>query len=227
MPPELFRQKEFNGFVASISKLNEDAVAAAYDKLFQSIVKEDFKRWHFMHLVEGKFNGFGPETARGLCRGMARNSGLWALDAFELMTAVRCTKDMFLKIADSSKRVDFLRTIIAESQSDLYTMNLIRRIEDDLKPDQSEVYEQEQIAKLNLPSPSLSTSAKKKLNLRSDVEKIKTDFAAQLRNHYLAPNALSVFEQFGDLGAGKIEPNVFLLDGELSAATRSLSRRNI
>ena len=116
-----------------------------------------------------------------------------------------------LKIADSSKRVDFLRTIIAESQSDLYTMNLIRRIEDDLKPDQSEVYEQEQIAKLNLPSPSLSTSAKKKLNLRSDVEKIKTDFAAQLRNHYLAPNAPSVFEQFGDLGAGKIEPNVFLL----------------
>ena len=94
VPPELFRQKEFNGFVASISKLNEDAVAAANDKLFQSIVKEDFKRWHFMHLVEGKFNGFGPETARGLCRGMARNSGLWALDAFQLMTAVRCTKDM-------------------------------------------------------------------------------------------------------------------------------------
>ena len=207
VPSELISQKEFNSFVASIQQVNEDKAAEEFSNKFQSIAKEDFKRWHFMHLIGNRFDEFEVEIARGLCRGMAGKSAIWSLDAFELMIAVQCTRETLEKLPDRVARMGFLRTIVAESASGLYSLSLLRRLEDRLKPDPSEILQQEQYKALGLPSPI----AEKNVELLSDLQEIKVDLGKWLRSHYLIPDAPSVFEQFGALGAGRIEPNAFLL----------------
>lgn len=206
VPTELFSQKEFKSFVVSIQEADEDDTAKKFCNQFQSIVKEDFKRWHFMHLIANRFDEFKLEIARGLCRGMARESAIWSLDAFELMIAVQCTRETIQKTAESDGRINFLRAIIHESASDLYSLALLRRLEDHLKPDPSEVFLQEQSQTLGIPLPSV-----KNAQFLSELTGIKVELTKLLRSHYLGPNPPSVFEQFGDLGVGRIEPNAFLL----------------
>jgi KAP family P-loop domain len=228
VPSELFSQQELNSFVASLRQTSEETAAESFSKIFKSIVKEDFKRWHFMHLVENRFEEFGLDVARGLCRGMARNSALWPLDAFELMIAVRSTRETLGKIPDGAARLKFLRCIVEESASDLYSLALLRRLEDQLKPDPADLAQHEQFRALGLPAPALSSTAKKNAMLLSEIEEIKGDLKKQLHKHYLIPDAPSVFEQFGNLGAGGIEPNVFLLSWRnLGADAESDQKRYI
>jgi len=206
VPSELFSQKELSSFVASVHGVSEDGAMEAFSKTFQSIVKEEFKRWHFMHSLDNSWDEFALEVARGLCRGMAQNSALWSLDAFELMIAVRRTRTTLEKIVDSAGRLGLLRAIVRESGSDLYTLALLRRLEDQLKPDASEIAQHEQLKGLGLPVPDARNA-----KLLSDLKEAKNNLAKQLREHYLIADAPSVFEQFGTLSTGRIEPNALLL----------------
>jgi hypothetical protein len=44
-----------------------------------------------------------------------------------------------------------------------------------------------------------------------ELGEIKSDVRKTLRDHYLVPDAPSVFDQFGSLSISRIEPNAFLL----------------
>jgi KAP family P-loop domain len=191
VPSELFSQKEFKAFDSSVRSKNEDETAEAFSETFRSILNEDFRRWHFMHLIENRFDDFGPQVARGLCRGMARNSALWPTDAFELMIAIRCTHETLKKDPDRTSRLQLLRTIVRESASDLYVLTLLWRMQ------------------------KLEEEAGGKL--LADLHEIRTTIKEQLRAHYLTGVAASVFEQFGSLGSGanRTEPNQFLFSWQL------------
>jgi hypothetical protein len=101
VPSELFPQKRFREFVSSIERASEEAAMENFSKTFRSLLGEDFKRWHFMHLIDGRFDDFKLQVDRGLCRGMARNSELWSTDAFELMIAVRRTREVLQQDVNS------------------------------------------------------------------------------------------------------------------------------
>jgi hypothetical protein len=162
VPSELFPQKSLNVFIESVRNLKrEEEVADKFDKVFQSIVKEDYKRWHFMHLVENRFDEFSLEVTRGICRGMTRNSALWSLDAFELMIAIQRTRETLGKMQDKADRQTFLRTIIDDSSSDLYILALLRRLEDEFKPSTSELAEEGQFKAHGF----VSTDAAKRRNV--------------------------------------------------------------
>lgn len=205
VPSELFSQRELNAFVSSTKNLPEDKTAEEFNKMFLSIVKEEFKRWHFMHLIEYAFDQFDLPVKRGLCRGMARNSSLWTTDAFELMTAINLTRDTLRQIPDSAGRRGFLRNVVQDSVSDLYTLTLFWRLEDNLK---------EKAA--GLPSPDEgfrvlgfpSSEAEGNKNLLSDLKEMKNYLREHLRARYLRPDAPSVFEELRSLGSGanRIEP---------------------
>jgi KAP family P-loop domain len=201
VPPELVTQKEFGTFVSLVRPLGEREAAEAFTKMFQSTIKEDFKRWHFMHLIETSFDKFEPLAARGLCRGMARNSALWPTDAFELMVAIRCTHDTLGENTDGAARLQFLRTIVQESASDLYILTLLWRMQ-----------------KLEEDAHG---------GLLPDLQEVKATVKEQLRAHYADPNAPSVFEQFGGLGSGanRIEPNQFLFSWQLLGADARSDQR--
>ena len=154
IPSELFPQKEFEKFLASVKKMNEEDAAEKFAETFQSMANEDFKRWHFMHLIENRFEEFELQVALGLCRGMARKSALWPTDAFELMIAIRSTRDTPKKIGDSAARREFLSAIVGESASGLYTLVLVRRLEESLKADPSTLAEEEQFKVVGLRSKS-------------------------------------------------------------------------
>jgi hypothetical protein len=206
-PSELLSQKEFQAFLSSARNLGEGEAADAFSKVFQSLEHQDFKQWHFMHLIESRFNEFKLSSRRGLCRGMARNSAPWPTDAFVLLIAIRTTRETLAKIADSSDRQELLRAIARESTSDLYTLVLVRRLEEALKADPSAIAEGERFKALGFRS---ETDA----NLMSDLQEVKGYIKALLRERYLIPDAPSVFEQFGKLGseANRVEPNLFLFN---------------
>jgi hypothetical protein len=207
VPSELFGQKDFQSFLRSIKGQNEDRAVEAFNQTFRSIVKEEFKRWHFVHLVENEFTTFALEIQRGLCRGMAQNAELWQADAFELLIAIGITRETLEKIPKSDDRKDLLRSIVVESASDLYTLMLIRRIEYDLN---SVLKEGEQYRVLGFGSDGADI----RMKLLSDLQEIKPFVTEHIRARYLKPGALSVFEQFSNLGPGvnRIEPNLFLFN---------------
>jgi len=200
VPSELFPQREFARFMSSIESEGEGYAAEAFSGIFQSIAREDFKRWHFMHLIDNRFEETANSTARGLCRGMARNSGLWSTDAFELLIAVRSTRTALSKIVQRAARREFLRAIVKESVSDLYTLTLAFRLDQSFKVGPSEDVEVYRLKETE------------KAELLTDVQDMKTCIMEQLCEHYRIQNAPSVFEQFGHLGSGAnaIEPNMFL-----------------
>ena len=211
-PSELFPQRAFDAFFSSVRNSREDEAAAAFSRTFRSIVSEDFKRWHFMHLVENRFEDFGLQAQRGLCRGMAQNSKLWQADAFELMIAVRSTRETFSRIAEGEERRDLLRAIARESESDFYTLMLVRRLEDELQKDPSMLADGEQWKALGFPPEKTETNRER----LADLQEIKGYIKERLREHYLIPDAPSVFEQycFDTQGSpvNRIEPNLFLFN---------------
>src|SRR5208282_2343670 len=91
VPSELFPEKEFTKFLSAVRRGGEEEAAETFSKIYHSIVNEDFKRWHFMNLIDVRFDEFEPPATRGLCRGMARNSLLWPTDDFRAFIAVRST----------------------------------------------------------------------------------------------------------------------------------------
>jgi hypothetical protein len=207
VPSELFGRKEFTAFADSLHRLSEEDAARAFGAVFKSIVNEDFKRWHFVHQVEGELENLSLSVSCGLCRGMAQNSADWQGDAFELLIAISSTRETLRKIADSGERRRFLRAIVCESASDLYTLMLLRRLEHDLK---SPLEEGEQFRVVGFRREGADTAAA----LLSDLQEIKVFAAEHVRARYLGPDAPSVFEQFGRLGSGvnRIEPNAFLFN---------------
>jgi hypothetical protein len=218
IPSELFPQKEFERFFSSVRQAGEEEAAKKFTEKFQSIVNEDFKRWHFMHLVENRFDEFDLGARRGLCRGMARNSRLWPVDAFELMTAVSSTRETLARIAESEGRQDLLRAIARESESDFYTLTLLRRLEDDLQKDPSMLADGEQWKAMGFPPAKTETNRKR----LAELQEIKGYVKEQLRKHYLIADAPSVFEQycFDNQGGAvnRIEPNLFLFNWQLLGA---------
>jgi len=211
VPSELFPQKEFEKFLSFVQAQDEEEISQSFRKTFRSIVNEDFKRWHFLHLIDSRFDEIGPQTARGLCRGMARNSELWPTDAFELFIAVRRTREVFSKVADDGARTEFLRVIVNESASDLYILSLVGHMEESFKADPSALAEGEQFKAID--SRSVGAEAKTNAKLLSDVQEVKGYIKERLREHYLVPDAPSVFEQFHflSLGVNRIDPVWFLL----------------
>jgi hypothetical protein len=201
VPSQLFPQKEFAAFTSSLQNLDEEKVAQAFDKMFRSMFSEDFKRWYFMHLIEGRFAEFGLQAKQGLCRGMARNSALWQLDAFEFYTAVSCTYETLAVIPSGTQRREFLRNLFQESQSDLYAIILFWRLVEKEKEAQQKL-----VPELDDLVPSLEE---------------------QLRSHYIRPDAPSVFEQYGNLGSGanRIEPNQFLFSWQRLSPTANADAR--
>ena len=204
-PSELFPRKEFDKFLSAVRDLSADQAAAAFGNVFGSLAEEDFKRWHFMHLIENDFASFKLDAQRGLCIGMARNSGRWQSDAFELLIASGSTRETLVGIKGSDGRREFLRSIVRESASDLYTLMLIRRMEYDLDP---AMKDGEMFRASGFPL------GKDASELLLDVREIKSFAAEHVRARYLGPDAPSVFEQFSGLGSGvnRIEPNLFLFN---------------
>jgi hypothetical protein len=201
VPSELFPQKRFREFVSNIELASEEAAMENFSKTFRSLLGEDFKRWHFMHLIDGRFDDFKLQVDRGLCRGMARNSELWSTDAFELMIAVRRTREVLQQDVNSR---DLLTLIISESSSDLYTMTLIWRIEEALKKEGTQS---------GIAADSSQGGATQRLI--ADIAATKIELVAHFRARYLGSEAPSVFEQFGNLSSGaarnRIEPVWLLL----------------
>jgi hypothetical protein len=222
-PSNLFPQREFDEFLSSVRNLGEDQAAEEFDKKFRSFAEADFKRWHFMHLIENEFESFKLDAQRGLCRGMAQNSALWQVDAFQLMIAITCTRETLGNIAESDRRQEFLRAIVRESGSDLYTLILIRRMEYDLENEPSSLPEGVRYRAIGLGSGEADTS----LKLLSDLREVKTFVTDHLRARYLGPDAPSVFEQYRSLGSGanRIEPNVFLFNWQNLGADAQADQR--
>ena len=156
-----------------------------------------------MHLIDNRFDGINLQTARGLCRGMARNSELGLTDAFELFIAVGRTREVFSKLVDNGARTEFLRIIVNESASDLYMLSLVAHMKESFK---GPLAEGEQFRAID--SRSAETNAK----LLSDVQEVNGYIEGRLREHYLATDAPSVFERFQRLGleANRVDPIWFL-----------------
>jgi hypothetical protein len=181
VPSELFSQREFDAFLARIKGAPEEKVIAFFNETFRALEKEDFKRYHFLHRIEGVFDSFSLEVERGLCRGFAQNSSIWSSDAFEFMIAVRCTRTVLHRITDDPEKERFLMTDIRESTSSLCALLLVQILE---KEDRGA-----------LPS-----------NLAAITDTLKQ----KLREKYLRRDAPSIFEEF-KTDMGRIEPIQFLL----------------
>lgn len=202
VPSQLFSQKEFNAFTSSLAQADEEGVAQRFGEIFQSIIADDFKRYHFMHIIENRFGEFDLRARKGLCRGMARNSAPWPLDAFELLTAVRCCRDTLTAITEKDQRMELLRKIVLESESDLYSLILFWRLE--------------ALDKDSYPK------------LMPDLQDVRVVLAEHFRSRYLRPGAPSVFEQYGTLGSGvnRIEAIQFLFSWQnLATDARSDARQ--
>lgn len=187
VPAELFSQKDFNQFASSIRNSGEENAVKQFNQVFQRMLKEDFKRYHFMHRIDSTFDEFELPSAQGLCRGMAQNSPHWSADAFEFIIAVRSTRRTYEKIADAVERKGFLQTIMQESASSLYMLSVIWWLIDMFQKGG-------------------------KQSLQDEIERTKPFAAELLRAKYLVPNAPSVFEEFKREGISKtqnIDPNQF------------------
>jgi hypothetical protein len=171
-PSEYFSQKQFNEFYASLKESTEEVAIEKFNKIFRSLIAEEFKRWHFMHMIDGKLESFSLEAAKGLCRGMAQNSSHWGRDAFEFDIAIRCSYQTLLRIPDSSKRQTLVRQIIDESSSALYSLHVIWVIETTKDVDSAIV---------------------------ADLETLKPHLKKHLASQYLGPDAPSIYDQFDNV----------------------------
>jgi hypothetical protein len=155
VPPELYSLKQFDTFVSSVKRADEEQAKEKFNAAFKAIVNEDSKRWHFMHLIDMRLAEFPIEAACGLCRGIAQNAVLWPREAFEFDIGIRATYQTLLRIEDRSNRKALLRSIIDDSGSDLYSLYVVWVIEKDKQADQSviadvaalEPYLQEHVAR--------------------------------------------------------------------------------
>jgi hypothetical protein len=181
VPSELFGRKEFDSFVSSISNSSENSARQKLNQVFESIVKEEFKRWHFVDRIENAFDKFQLPAARGLCRGLMQQSKMWQSDSFEFIDAARCVKKVLEKLSDHVEKQRFLVQIVSESTSTLCALLLIEMLQRE--------------AKEQMPSDLLSVH-----------EALKE----KMRAHYLAGGAPSVFEEF-HTDLGRIEPIQLLM----------------
>jgi KAP-like P-loop domain-containing protein len=186
VPSELMSQREFTGFATSIRGSKEERVVKTFSEKFQSLVKEEFKRWHFMHLVENSFNTFDLEVKRGLCRGMAQNSSHWTTNAFEFMIANWTSRETLTSISNSTERSRFLSRIVQESSSDYYLLTLLWQWEEKEKESSG--------------------------NLLPSILEVRPALKRRLRQRYLGPNAPSVYEELVGINPGfdLVAPNQFL-----------------
>ena len=176
-PSELFSQRDFHKFSSSLKGASEEDALKTFNEIFTSIVNEDFKRWHFMHLIEGCLEAFEIPAARGLCRGMAHNASHWSRDAFEFDIGIRCSYETLVRIKDSTQRNSFLRALVDDSTSTLYTLYTIWVIEKDKDVDKS---------------------------VLPDVDAVKPYVRKWMRAHYLVPNPPSVYVEFGSIDPNQV-----------------------
>lgn len=169
VPPELFSQRQFKEFCSSITGVSAQDARKEFSATFKSLLKEEFKRWHFMHLIGGKILEFEVGVARGLCLGMAENSSPWTRDAFEFDIAIRSTYQTLKRLEDSPRRKDFLRKVIEVSSSALYALHLIWVVETSKDADRAIV---------------------------ADVQKMRSFAKDWMKSKYLAQSAPSVFDEF-------------------------------
>jgi hypothetical protein len=195
VPSELFSQRDFDAFLSRIRGASEEKVIAFFNETFRALENEDFKRYHFLHRIEGVFGDFSPEAARGLCRGFAQNSSIWSSDAFEFMISVRCTRTTLLRIADESEKERFLLTIVKESTSSLCALLLVQILE---KEDRSA--------------------------LLSDLTVVTDALKQKLREKYVRADAPSIFDEF-KTDMGRIEPIQFLLSWKRLGADAEAEQR--
>lgn len=169
VPPELFSEKDFSAFRSSLENADEESARRAFNEAFSKIREEEFKRWHFMHRIDLAFGEFTVAASRGVSRGMANNSSHWQRAALEFDIGVRCTYRTLLKISTGTERQSFLREIISDSTSSLYTVYIIWIIETNKDTDRS---------------------------VLPDVEAVKTDVEKWMAARYLTPNPPSVYDEF-------------------------------
>jgi len=200
VPSEFFPREEFDKFSSSLPRITEEVAAEAFSEKYQGIAGEDFKQWHFMNLIDLEFGEFAPQIMRGLSRGMARNSSPWSTDDFRSLIAVRSTLTALVK-TDNEGRREFLRKIIDESESDLYTLSLVWTMDASIE-DPSGLADAERFRVLGLSSGETGIKAQ----IKNDLEEAKRYVKERLRKDYPPEHAPSVFEQFGKHGMGGIAP---------------------
>src|SRR5262249_26455948 len=150
---------------------------ASFSRSFHGI-SEDFRQWHFMHLIENSFEDFPSDAAKGLCLGMAKESAAWAIDSFLLSTAIDCTREVLLNTNDALERRNFLRSVIETSGSDLYSLDMLRRLEEGLKEQATGIPSGEE----NFRVAGFRTSKDQvALGVLSDLEEIKDYMSARLK----------------------------------------------
>lgn len=169
VPPELFSQKQFNSFLSDLRLASEREAMQTFDKLFAGLMEESFKRWHFMHLIDGRLSDVPLQAARGICRGMAKNSSVWTRDAFEFNIGIRANYQTLRRIESSEDRKAFLILLIDDCSSALYALHIFWVIQDSKDVDQA---------------------------VLSDVKALEPHMKDWMRAKYLVPNAPSVFDQF-------------------------------
>jgi hypothetical protein len=199
VPDELFSERDFTTFLADIKEKEEGGVIESFNGIFRALGAEEFKRWHFMHRIEGSFEGLRAGIQRALCRAMAQNSAPWPSDAFELFIAVRCTRDALSGFAESAQKSNFLTQLIRDAVSDLYAVILPQV----LQKEGSE------------PMQEYLLAARMELQHR-------------FHETYLGNDLPSVFERFGggDQNPFRIDPNQFLFSWqELGPEARIDQRR--
>jgi hypothetical protein len=172
VPPELFSQKQFNDFCASVRNAREEEAKTKFETTFAGILSEDFKRYHFMHLLEGKIRDFELPVSKGLCRGMSNRSSIWSRDAFEFQIGVRCTYQTLKRIDDRTERQQLLRQIIDDSSSALYALSVLWIIQSDKDAEPAII---------------------------EDVKALHIHAMQWMKRKYLVADAPSVFDQYKDI----------------------------
>src|SRR5581483_2403202 len=173
----------FAKFQQSVRDADEATASKAFAEIFRRLKGQDFKRWYFMHLIDNAFSNFALPAQKGMCVGMAANSETWQTDAFELSTAVTCTRQTLLNMSGIASRGEFLRQIVEHASSDLYAVILYWRLR-----------------KLEEEEGGGTKEA---------IDIMMQPLEAQLRTRYLRDSAPSVFDQYGPLSLSRIDPIQF------------------
>jgi hypothetical protein len=217
VPTELVSQGEFSGFKSVVKGKREEEVASAFSDTLRTFSKQEFKRWHFMHVIASHLDEFGMIEARGLCRGMAQNSLPWVIDAFELLDAIDVTGATLLQIPNSTDRRKFLADVVHESVSPLYRCVLLPRLEEKLN-DPSGIPVGWRFRAVGFSRSQTGTNSE----MLADIADTKLTLKQCMRESYLVPNAPSIFQELELLGPHRIEPIIVLFEwqklGEDAAA---------
>jgi hypothetical protein len=217
VPTEFFSQSEFSAFRSAIKGRGEEEVANTFGNKFQTFSNQEFKRWHFIHVIESHWEEFGIVEARGLCRGMAGNSLRWVIDAFELGDAIDVTGATLLQTDNSTDRRKFLADIVNESTSPLYPFILLQRLEGKLN-DPSGIPPTWRFRAVGFGRSQTVMNSE----ILTDITDTKVKLKERMRKSYLSPGAPSIFQQLESLGSHRIEPIIVLFEwqklGEDAAA---------